>query len=52
MYEYKGVKFQVFKFKNVYGVFVGDSNTSSQLLKTKDEAIEYAKNEINQKTGA
>lgn len=51
MYEYKGVKFQVFKMNQVFGVFVGDDDIAP-LFKTKHEAIEYAKNEINNKAAA
>ena len=51
MYEYKGIKFQVFKLKGVFGVFVGDDDIAP-LFATKHEAIEYAKNEINNKAAA
>jgi hypothetical protein len=51
MYEYKGIKFQVFKIKNVFGVFVGDDDIAP-LFKTKDEAIQYAKDQINNKAAA
>jgi hypothetical protein len=51
MYEYKGIKFQIFQFNSVFGVFVGDEDIAP-LFKTKAEAIEYAKNEINNKAAA
>jgi len=51
MYEYKGVKFQVGKVMSAYAVLVGDDDIAP-LFKTKQEAIEYAKNEINNRAAA
>lgn len=51
MYQYKNIKFQVFKFNGVFGVLIGNDDIAP-LFPTKHAAIEYAKNEINNKAAA
>jgi hypothetical protein len=47
MFKYKGVKIELFIFGYAFGVFVNNAD-DSPLFNTKQEALEYAKNLVDQ----